>query len=833
MRLYVCAVALSCCAGSLDISRPVRTWEFLDATGPRAAWLGREDGTLEAYVYPLKILRDLRLRFESNGHLVPGEGLARRVSYRPASSSITYTGDDFRVVETLAVPADKAGALMVLDIEARNPLRIDVEFTADFQLMWPASMGTAGVEWSPQAKGFVFGADGQPFSAVFGSPDATVGSLAYATNYTASSSSSFSVGTITGHAQRVVGIAASMKSRDEALSTYKSLVAEPQRAIDEAGRHYADYLANTVTLDLPDARLQKAYDWSRISTVKGFVDNPFLGRGLVAGYGLSKGAYRPGFAWFFGRDSFWTSFALTSVGDFANARAAIGFVSHFQREDGRIPHEISQSASLVDWFHQFPYGYASADATPLFAIAVGDYVQASGDIAFAREQAPRLWKALDFMRSTLDDTGFPGNLGVGHGWVEGGPLLPVRVELYQAGCYVEALRSLAALARLLNDDARARQLTAEYEQERQVLNERFWLPESHRYAFALDVQGHPVDQPSVLATVPMWFDLLDRRHAQEMIDQLSEEQHASDWGMRIISSRSTLYDPSGYHFGSVWPLFTGWAATGEYRNHQADAALANLRANAWLALDGSGGNTTEVLAGDWYSPLSTASPHQIWSSAMVVSPLLRGLLGLESDAPARKMRFAPHLPADWQRVGVQGIPFAGARVDLRLRRDANVLTLEIVNAGAGSFTLDFAPAYPLCARLTAADVDGKAVTWTEESEYKDWHPHFALPVGPGRTTLTIHHRGLFGYALPFAPPHLGEPDQSLKIVSTRWTNDAHTLTLTVSGRPSRDYRLNLVNSEQLIGVDGASRGDNGELTVHMPAGANGEYVNQQIVFSLR
>jgi hypothetical protein len=218
---------------------------------------------------------------------------------------------------------------------------------------------------------------------------------------------------------------------------------------------------------------------------------------------------------------------------------------------------------------------------------------------------------------------------------------------------------------------------------------------------------------------------------------------------------------------------------------------------------------------------------------MVVSPLLRGLLGLESDALAGKMRFAPHLPADWEKVGVHGIPFAGARVDLQLHRDANVLTLEIGNSGSGSFTLDFAPAYPLCARLTAADVDGRAVTWKEESEYKDWHPHFLISVGPGRTTLTVHHHGLFGYALPFVPPRLGEPSVSLKIVSTRWNNDARTLTLTVSGRPLRDYRLDLVNSGQLMSVDGASLGDEGELTVHMPAGAADEYVNRQIVFSLR
>jgi glycogen debranching enzyme len=298
---------------------------------------------------------------------------------------------------------------------------------------------------------------------------------------------------------------------------------------------------------------------------------------------------------------------------------------------------------LVDWFKQFPYGFASADATPLYAIATGEYVRASGDVAFAREQAPRLWKALAFMRSTLDAAGFPRNLHVGHGWVEGGPLLPVDVEFYQAGCYVEALRSLAMLARAVGDQPRAGEIAAEFETKRRALEDRFWLPPSHAYAFALDTSGQPVDQPSVLATVPMWFGLPDRQHAQEMIGRLAEEPHSTDWGMRIISSHSPRYDPSGYHFGSVWPLFTGWAAVGEYRYHAAEPALANLRANAWLALDGAGGNTTEVLSGDSYSPLSTASPHQIWSAAMVVSPLLRGLrTPRRMPGNPRPRRHSPH-----------------------------------------------------------------------------------------------------------------------------------------------------------------------------------------------
>lgn len=40
----------------LELSRPVRPWEFVSATGTRAALFGNESGRFEAWVYPLKIL---------------------------------------------------------------------------------------------------------------------------------------------------------------------------------------------------------------------------------------------------------------------------------------------------------------------------------------------------------------------------------------------------------------------------------------------------------------------------------------------------------------------------------------------------------------------------------------------------------------------------------------------------------------------------------------------------------------------------------------------------------------------------------------------------------
>ena len=128
----------------------------------------------------------------------------------------------------------------------------------------------------------------------------------------------------------------------DATRQYQHLVETSADATRRSGDYYRAYLARTVSLELPDAALEQAYDWARISTIQGLVTNQYLGTGLVAGYRTSGTSQRPGFAWFFGRDSFWRSFALNAEGDYATARTAIDFICKYQRQDGKVPHEISE-----------------------------------------------------------------------------------------------------------------------------------------------------------------------------------------------------------------------------------------------------------------------------------------------------------------------------------------------------------------------------------------------------------------------------------------------------------------------------------------------------------
>ncbi len=432
---------------SLELSRPIRPWEFLPVTGTRAALFGNESGQMEAWIYPLKLLRDFRLVFHESDHAIPAEVLARTIIVRPESATIVYSSDTFTVRETFFVPVKEQGAVISFDIQTEQPLEIEARFIRDFQLEWPAAIGGTFIDWDKNLHAFALGEETRKFVGLVGSPTA-------ARSRTRVRHELFRLPDEhdspwcheQGQRSKLIVISGSMNGHAEAEATYRHLLEDHEELQQESAKYYEDYLQDTVSVSLPDEQLQQAYDWSRVSVLQGMVANPYLGTGLVAGYRTSGESARPGYAWFFGRDSMWTSFALNSVGDFADTRTAIDFVSKFQRDDGKIPHEISQTASLVDWFKKFQYGYASADATPLYIIATNDYVVQSGDVDFAKQKWDSLWKAYQFLRSTYDAQGFPQNFGIGHGWVEGGPLLPVKTELYQTGLGAVALGALANLA---------------------------------------------------------------------------------------------------------------------------------------------------------------------------------------------------------------------------------------------------------------------------------------------------------------------------------------------------------------------------------------------------
>src|SRR6266852_1624585 len=178
----------------LELSRAVRPWEFLSAVGTRAGLLGNESGRMEAWVYPLKLFRDFRLRFHTEGRVLPAESLARTLIVRPESCTIVYTGDTFSVRETFFVPVNEPGAIISLEVETEFPLEIEARFLRDFQLEWPAALGGTYSFWDKGLSAFYLGEETRKVVALIGAPTASEDRGEYQTNYSSSEVNSFRLG---------------------------------------------------------------------------------------------------------------------------------------------------------------------------------------------------------------------------------------------------------------------------------------------------------------------------------------------------------------------------------------------------------------------------------------------------------------------------------------------------------------------------------------------------------------------------------------------------------------------------------------------------------------
>jgi Amylo-alpha-1,6-glucosidase len=832
----LCSVAWAQQSGkALELSRPVRSWEFVSAVGTRAGLFGNEQGTLEAWVYPLKILHDFHLRFHIAGITLPAEALARTLIVHPESTTIVYTGDVFSVRETLFVPVHEPGAIIALEVDTAEPLEIEAVFNRDFQLEWPATLSGTGGDWDPALHAFRFGEASGKFGALVGSPTAAKGSEEFSSNYFSTQQDSILLGeTRKGRETKLIVIAAGLEGAPALAKLYDHLAKDCVELLRTSGAYYRDYLDRTVSLKLPDEQLETAYDWARVSMLQGVVQNPFLGEGLVAGFNKSGDDYRPGFDWFFGRDAEWTSLALDAEGDFQTARNALEFLSKYQRADGKVPHEIAQSASFTDWFKSTPFAYASADATPLFIIALNDYVTHSGDTGFAQQKWDNLSRAYEFLQSTSDAQGLAQNAGVGTGWIEGGPLYPVRTELYQASLGLEATRAFSHLAHLLGKEDSAKELQQRFDRMLPVLDKTFWSPEKKIYAYALDTNGNRVDVASVLAMVPMWFKQFDGEQARSMIDVLASPEHDTDWGMRILSSRDPKYNPGGYHYGTVWPLFTGWASIGEYRYHRPFPGYSNLRANALLTLNGSLGHVAEVLSGDYFQTLATGTPHQIWSAAMVVDPLLSGLLGLQANATSCQLDFAPHVPADWSSFSVNNVRLGAVTLNMDYQRTADTIRLELQSTGTGHCSVQFSPALSLRARIVGARLNGGALPFHIEANTSDQHVSVNIPITNEGTTVEIQMKNNFELSETSTLPELGSASRGLRVLSESWSLKRDTLSLLVSGTAGESYELRALNPEQISSIEGAAvekkTGTEAKVRIRLPAGEQGIDPQATVVF---
>src|SRR5213080_3765641 len=444
-----------------QLSRPTHDGAFFDVIGRRSAMFGYEHRSIEAWIYPLKILDDFSLSFRLEGYPleIHGSDIMASIRVRPESTTLTYAHAAFRVEQIMFAPIDEQGVVVLLDVESVLPLTITASFRPRLRLMWPATSMTSSIGWDAGAHVYTLSEETGRYAGVIGCPYARDISVMPYQEEPRDVPNRFvmEVAPDILRTRRIpIVIAGSVDGRAAARLAHDRIVGSVQTLYERTAEHYEALERETIAVTTPDDRLNTAFEWAKVGLDKGVATNPFLGTGLLAGFRTSGESERPGFAWFFGRDALWTSLAITSYGDFAPVRAALDFLKKFQRADGKIPHEISQSASLVPWFTDYNYPWASADATPLYVIAHADYWRASGDLDFIKADWDSITKAYRLSAATdTDNNGLIENSNVGHGWVEGGAHYPPHEEIYLEGLWIEASLGMAELADQMNDPALA------------------------------------------------------------------------------------------------------------------------------------------------------------------------------------------------------------------------------------------------------------------------------------------------------------------------------------------------------------------------------------------
>jgi glycogen debranching enzyme len=430
----------------------------------------------------------------------------------------------------------------------------------------------------------------------------------------------------------------------------------------------------------------------------------------------------PWFVTIFGRDSLIVSlqnmvvhppFALGALKKLAEWQAT-EYDDWHDAEPGKILHELrfGEQAHFKEIPHT-PY-YGTADATILYLVVLHEAWRWMGQREVLQEFRPTLDAALTWIDryGDLDGDGFQeyqsrSRLGYHNvGWKDAGDAvvypdgsivgLPIGLCELQGYVYDAKLRVAELMEEVYGEPERATALRQEAADLKRRFNERFWLPETNFYAYALDPKKELVRTVASNPGHLLWSGIADEEKAEHVVRRLMQPDMFNGWGIRTLSSRNPAYNPFEYQRGSVWPHDNAFIASGFKRYGFAGEANRIAHAIFEAAARFRNYQLPELFAGlpRTYGSFPVQYPGanipQAWAAGSIFQ-FVRAMLGLRADAPRHTLYVNPTLGEWLPDIELLNVQVGEARLRLRFAREGEQTSWDVVGVEGGQCEVKLDP----------------------------------------------------------------------------------------------------------------------------------------------
>ena len=418
-----------------------------------------------------------------------------------------------------------------------------------------------------------------------------------------------------------------------------------------------------------------------------------------------------GLPWFvalFGRDTLIVSLQTMIVyPEFAaGALEVLGRYQATERDDyrdaepGKILHELRYGElAHFKLIPHTPY-YGTADATPLYLVALHAAWRATGDRALIERHLPTAERCLTWIDKYGDRDGdgfqeYQTRSPSGYAnmsWKDSGDSV-----MYPDGALVSGPKALCELQGYVYDAwLRMAEIYDELGNKRRAnalrkkaaalfkkFNEDFWDEESGFYAYALDGEKRKVLSVASNVGQCLWSGIVAPARAGAVVKRLMRKDMWSGWGIRTLSADHPSFNPYNYQTGAVWPHDNSLIALGMRRYGFAAEAAAVARDISGAASHFLLNQLPELYGGLQRDPTSFpvqylgANVPQAWAAGTPFL-LLQAMLGLQQDAPRGKLYVDPALP-DWlPDVTLTDLRLGRRRLDIRFWREGKDTAFEVL-----------------------------------------------------------------------------------------------------------------------------------------------------------